>query len=49
MSVDFFVSFSIDSAGKVDFVKEILRRRDVDPNQPHQMLKKNPLHVAGMC
>jgi len=34
------------SAGKVDFVKEILRRRDVDPNQPHQMLKKNPLHVA---
>ena len=35
------------SAGKVDFVKEILRRRDVDPNQPHQMLKKTPLHVAG--
>ena len=35
------------SAGKVDFVKEILRRRDLDPNRPHQMLKKTPLHVAG--
>merc|ERR1711862_154869 len=34
------------SSGKVDFVREILRRRDVNPNHPHRMLKKNSLHVA---
>ncbi len=34
------------SQGKVDFVREILRRRNVKPDHPHKMLQKTPLHVA---
>ncbi len=34
------------SSGRVEYVREILRRRDVNPNTPHVVLKKFPLHVA---
>lgn len=34
------------SGGKLEFTKEVLRRRDVNPNVPHKILKKYPLHQA---
>jgi ankyrin repeat protein len=34
------------ASGKADFVQEVLSRRDVNPNIPHKILQKFPLHVA---
>ena len=34
-------------AEKAEFVREIVKRRDLNPNIPHKILKKFPLHVAA--
>ena len=39
--------FLCTKAGLVDFVSEILRRKDVDCLRPHKVLQKTPLHVAA--
>ena len=31
---------------KTDYIRELLRRRDVNPNLPNKVLRKFPLHVA---
>ena len=34
------------TAGKIEFAKEILKRRDINPNAPHVALKKFPLQMG---
>ena len=34
-------------SGKVDFVRELLRRREVNPNYSHRIQKRFPIHVAA--
>ena len=34
-------------SGKIEFMRELMTRRDINPNMPHKILKKFPLHVAA--
>ena len=34
-------------SGKVEFMHELMRRRDVNPNHPHKVLKKFPIHMVA--
>lgn len=34
-------------SGRIDFMHELMRRRDINPNHLHTNLKKFPIHVAA--
>ena len=37
----------VAKSGKVDFMQELMARRDVNPNLPHRNEKMFPLHIAA--
>ena len=37
----------VTESRKVEFMRELMTRRDVSPNTPHKVLKKFPIHVAA--
>ena len=37
----------VTESRKVEFMRELMTRRDVNPNTPHKVLKKFPIHVAA--
>ena len=37
----------VAKSGKVDFMRELMARRDVNPNSPHRNEKRFPIHMAA--
>ena len=44
---NFTILHLVAQSGKVNFMQELMTRRDVNPNTPHKTLKKYPLHFAA--
>ena len=37
----------VAQSGKIEFMREMMTRRDVNPNTPHSVQKRFPVHVAA--
>ena len=44
---NFTILHLVAQSGKVNFMQELMTRRDVNPNTPHKTLKKYPIHFAA--